>query len=118
MEPSDIKPAIVSAIFNGKCFAHFGVNKHNACLYGDKLEDILQVEVTIADDQTKPPAPQNDPNVNEPDYWAWWDERDQRFSLIWSKYFLLNMCFPYGMEIEEKAGKGKAYRVHVKEIGK
>lgn len=113
-----IEPSIHTAVLKDKRYTHFGVNKHNACLYGDKLEDIVQVEVSIADDQKIPPAPQNDPNVNDPDYWAWWDNKEQRFSIIWAKHFLLEMCFPYGIKAEEDRDFGKAYRVNVKPVKK
>lgn len=111
-----IKPEIHTAAVHEGVFRHFGVNEKSASLYGDKIEDIVKVEISVADDQTIPPAPQNDPKVKEPDYWAWRDNREQRFSLIFGKHFLLNMCFPYGMEIEEERGFGKAYRVNVKLI--
>ena len=74
------------------------------------------MEVSIAEDQTIPPAPQNDPKVNEPDYWGWWDAEDKKFTLIWPKHFLLEMCFPYGTKAEEERGKGKIYRVNVKTV--
>lgn len=105
-----------TTVFNGSCFVHFGVNEKNACLYGDKISDIVEVELTIADNQEKPPPPQHDPKVNEPDYWGWWDNDKQEFTLIWNKYFLLNMCFTYGMDAEEERGRGKAYRVNVKKV--
>lgn len=110
------KPEIHSAALHEGVYRHFGVNEKNACLYGDNVEDILKVEVSVAKDQTIPPPPQKDPKVNEADYWAWWDNDQKRFSLIFGKHFLLNMCFPYGMELEEERGKGKAYRVNVKLI--
>jgi len=112
-----VKSEIHTAVINKQgVYNHFGITPTNACLYGDKVEDIIKVEVFIAEDQTLPPEPQNDPKINEPDYWAWYDAEDKRFSLIFSKYFLLNMCFPYGMPLEEEKGKGKAYRVNVKTI--
>jgi hypothetical protein len=113
----EIKPEIHTAVLGRKGeFNHFGINKLSACLYGDKVEDIIEVEVSIAEDQTIPPSIQNDPKANEPDYWAWWDSERKKFSLIWSKYFLLDMCFPYGMPAEEERGRGKAYRVNVKYV--
>ena len=113
----NIKPTIHTAVL-GKTnvYGHFGISELTASLYGDKVEDIVSVEVTVANNQEKPPAPQDDPNINEADYWAWWDNEREKFTLIWPKYFLLNMCFTYGMKPEEERGRGKAYRVNVKPV--
>lgn len=107
---------IDTAVFKDGKFIHFGITPLSASLYGDKEEDIVKVKLTVSDNQEKPPAPQNDPKVNEADYWGWWDNDKQEFTIIWNKYFLLNMCFPYGMDAEEERGRGKAYRVNVKKV--
>lgn len=112
----EIKPKITTAVWQGKNFAHFGISQKSAILYGKKSEDIVNVEISLSEDQTVPPAPQDDPKVNEPDYWAWWDNEKEKFTLIWPKRFLLNMCFAYGMKAEEDIGRGKDYRVHVKQM--
>lgn len=40
-------------------------------------------------------------------YWGWWDNDRKAFSMIyWSKIHV-KMCFIYGPEVEEAAGKGK-----------
>lgn len=110
----EINPEIHTAVIGSKGeYKHFGISELTASLYGDKVEDIIEVEVSIDEDQTVPPSPQNDPKANEPDYWAWWDADKKRFGLIFGKHFLLNMCFPYGMKSEEERGRGKAYRVNV-----
>lgn len=109
-------PHIHTAVFNGKYFEHFGIREISAFLYGKKKEEILKVELTISDDQSLPPLPQNDPAVMTSDYWGWWDNEQKHFSMIYQKRFLLNMCFPYGIESSEEKGKGKAYRLEVKEI--
>jgi hypothetical protein len=46
----------------------------------------------------------------KPKYWSWWDEEKQRFELTYAKELLLDMCFAYGTDCEEKAGKGKKVR--------
>ncbi len=113
----EINPEIHTAVIGTKGeYHHFGVNELNACLYGDKVEDIVEVEVSLAEDQAIPPPPQHDTKVNEPDYWGWWDAKKEKFSLIFGKHFLLEMCFPYGTKIEEERGNGKAYRINVKLI--
>ncbi len=111
-----IEPSIHSAVLQKNGYGHFGITPMSACLYGDKVEDIINVEVSVSDNQEKPPPPQDDPNVNEADYWGWWDNEMKKFTIIWSKYFLLNMCFTYGMRPEEEKGKGKAYRLNIKQV--
>jgi hypothetical protein len=51
-------------------------------------------------------------------YWAWWDmESDpNEFCFVWQAEILLNMCFPYGPEVEEERGKGKKMRVSVEMV--
>ena len=110
-----MKPKVVknTAVFNGKYFEHFGIHPATASLYGNKVSEIIEVELSVAKDQTKSPA--NDKNP-DPDYWGWWDETDQRFSMIYAKRFLLDMCFPAGIDGTKKhrPEEGKAYRLNVK----
>lgn len=101
-----------TAVFNGKCFQHFGIRPITASLYGDKISDIINVEIEVAEDQTRPNFDNSDLT---PDYWCWRD-KEGKFSMIYAKYFLLNMCFPSGIEASENAGQGKAYRVLVTKL--
>jgi hypothetical protein len=106
-----MKPSNTTAIFNDKNFEHFGIHSMTAVLYGHKASEIREVELAIAEDQSRPQA--NDLNM-EADYWGWWDEQRQAFTMIYAKYFLLNMCFPSGIKASEAAEQGRAYRLHVK----
>jgi len=99
-----------TAVHNGKYFDHFGIHKKTASLYGNKVEEIVDVSIEIADNQE---LPVNDLDV---DYWGWWDEDEQKFTLVYAARFLLNMCFPAGIKVTEESGKGKAYRVNVKKL--
>ncbi len=103
-----------TATDSGKGYNHFGIHKSTARLYGDKPEDIVEVAMTISEDQTLPPEPQDDPKVNEPDYWGWWSFTQERFTMVYAKRFLLSMCFPAGIKGAEEYGEGKAYRLIVK----
>lgn len=105
-----------TAIFNGKNFEHFGIHSLNALLYGHKAEDILRVELIIAEDQTIPPPPQNDKDVLKPDYWGWLDSTINEFTMVYPKRFLLEICFPAGLKATEEKGRGKAYRLNVLKI--
>lgn len=90
----------------GGYYYHFGINKVTASVYGDKPEDIVTVDLKISDNQDKPEA--NGELLNA-DYWGWFDEKEQEFTMIYPQYFLLNMCFPYGIKAEEDRKYGKAY---------
>lgn len=105
---------IKGAILNGWFFEHIGIVPHLASLCGKRAEDIVQLEITVAENQELPPAGDN--KNFQPDYWAWWDNERQDFSLVYAKRFFLGMCFPFGLKIEEETGRGKAYRVNVKPI--
>jgi hypothetical protein len=112
METKPIGEFKITAIFdkeNGGHYKHFGINPVSAVLYGDKPEDIVEVNIRISDDQSTPV------NYNSmiADYWGWYDYKDKKFSLIYPKRFLLEMCFPYGIAASERAGQGKAYRLEL-----
>lgn len=94
-------------------YKHFNIHEKTLSLYGSyKNEDILNVRVRIHEDQ----SPADEKSISAPDYWAWVDSKGKISSLIWAQYFLLNMCFPYGLKAEEERGAGKAYRVTITEI--
>jgi len=99
-----------TAVFNGKYFEHFDICPITASLYGNKESDIIEVELSIADNQTKPTS--NDKNMDA-DYWGWMDNKKQDFTMVYAKRFLLDMCFPAGIDGTEKFGDGKAYRLNV-----
>ena len=95
----------------GKFYQHFGIRPFTACLYGDKREDIVEVEFKISEDQT---IPSFDPNDLQVDYWGWYDNKRQEFTnMIFAKRFLLDMCFPAGIAATEESGQGKAYRLEI-----
>lgn len=94
-------------------YRHFGIHPVTASLYGDKVEDIVELTMKISDNQSEP-----DNETMIADYWGWFDNEENEFSLIYPKYFLLNMCFPYGIKILEAQGRGKAYRLEIIEYDK
>ena len=93
----------------------FGVRMH------DNKAEVLKVRVV------------EDP---EGTYWGWWDldsppdhtptsfyeqrtgNTSPRFLFVYPEHMLLNMCFPYGMEVEEERGHGKCYKVRVEVLEK
>jgi hypothetical protein len=66
-------------------------------------EPILKVQVT--EDPERNPNDQNG-------YWGWWDtdakypDTMNQFVFVFLHQLLVNTCFPYGPEIEERLGKG------------
>ena len=104
-----------TAVLGEKCFKHFNIHPVTATMYGVKKEDIINVILEIADEQTVPEA---NPikGYTEADYWGWFNFKDKRFVFIYAQYFLLNMCFPAGIQATDKQGEGKAYRLIVTKI--
>ncbi len=98
----------------GKFYQHFGITPKLVSLYGDKVEDIVNITFKISDDQTVP-AP-NETSLSA-DYWGWYDNEMEDFSqMIYAKRFLLQMCFPYGIKASEDNGQGKAFRLEIIEV--
>lgn len=106
---------IKTAVWNGKYFDHFGIHECTCSIYGNKPEEIIEVEVETAEDQTLPKS--NSGSV-EVDYWGWNETGSDDITMIYAQRFLVNMCFPYGIKSSENAGQGKAYRLNVKLLNK
>ena len=64
---------------------------------------IYEIEITKTD------------NPTDDTYYAW-EDLDGKISMIYYGYFILNICFPYGVRAEEAAGRGKVVRIDIKEI--
>ncbi len=113
-KPANFK---VNATLNekGRYYHHFGIHPTLAMMYGDKPEDIVELEMKVSNDQTVPPANEKDLSV---DYWGWYDSEKNEFTkMIYAKRFLLEMCFPYGIKRSEESGQGKAYRLEIVNVG-
>lgn len=94
-------------------FKHLGISPITSSVYGYENKDILTVEIEAIEDQSIQSSVDQSKNEG-PDYWAWWDSEDKKFTYMYPQRFLLNMIFPYGMEAAEEKGNGKGYRVKVK----
>jgi len=103
----------ITAVWDGNRYYHFGIRAATASLYGDDPADIKTLTMVISEDQSEPTSVGKD--LPTFDYWGWYENEDDEISMLYPQKFLLNMCFVYGMEIEEEAGKGKAYRLEIKE---
>lgn len=47
--------------------------------------------------------------------WAWWDAKDGRFDFVFASWAGVEMCFPYGSEVERKKGNGEVVNVAIEE---
>ena len=109
------KPFIATAVHNGKNYHHFNIRKETASLFGDNPESIVEVEISIHDDQTSVEF-NSEKDSSNPDYWGYWDNEKKEMWHIYAAYFLLDMCFPAGLKVMEERGYGKAFRLNVKPI--
>jgi len=93
----------------GKFYQHFGIHETLCSLYGDKPEDIVEVEFHISEDQT---VPKPNEKMLSADYWGWYNNKEFTM-MIYAQRFLLEMCFPNGIKASEDYGQGKAYRLEI-----
>ena len=49
-------------------------------------------------------------------HWGWIASGHDKPSMIWPNRACFDVCFPYGAEAEEKAGRGRAVRLAVTEV--
>jgi len=79
-------------------------------LYGD--DAVSRLEVSIHPDQT----PESRDTGCGIDYWGWVKkENPDQFIFVYPSFPQFSMVFPYGFEGKEERGRGKAYRLVVKE---
>lgn len=69
--------------------------------YG-KHTGVTEMKVTVAEDG---------------DWWGWYapEETGKKLNFIFDSKSLLEMCFPYGSEVEEKKGTGRIVCLRVEE---
>lgn len=97
-----------TAVLTAACLKHFNISENLVSLYGVKVSDIITIDLEISKNQEL----LFDDNIN--DYWGWYDFKSKRFTIIYDSYFLLNMCFPDGLEISIKNNRGLAFRLDAK----
>lgn len=95
-------------------YKDFGIFPQFSNIYGVDKNDIKQLTLKISEEQSKDIDLFSD-NIS-PDYWGYYSFEKQKFILIYPKYFLLNMCFPYGIKALEERNDGKAYRLEIVEV--
>ena len=87
-------------------FTHFfpGVMSVRACM-GRDTETIYRVIVREATGD------------DVPNYWSWWSNEREEFCFTNENRVGVDICFPYGPEIEEKKGRGQLMSVVVEVLG-
>ena len=93
-------------------FKYIGLFPQYTTMHGVPPAEVIELKVTLHPDQSKPTKPQERGAV---DYWGWQDEGKTNYTMIYPSWAQFCMCFPYGYEAEENGGKGKAFRLIVKE---
>jgi hypothetical protein len=80
-------------------------NKKWSCIYTDKrsvsmcgIKQANIVKLKATEDENG-------------EYWGWLE--GDEVSMVWNSLSALKMCFTYGIEIEEKAGKGRRIRLKI-----
>jgi hypothetical protein len=84
-------------------YRHFYFSEGLVRFCGAKKKDVVVVAVRQISKKESSP------------YWAWWNSKEKRFSIVQPTKVQLEICFPYGPEAEEKMGKGKRINVKVSE---
>jgi len=51
--------------------------------------------------------------TENPEYWAWWDNKREQFINIWPSESQVGMCFAYGTEVVEQRGEDKLMGVKI-----
>ncbi len=97
-----------TAILGDLGYKHFGIHETTANMYGHKIESIVNLIFKLHNEQNVVLG-KNGELIT--DYWGWYDYKEKRFTMIYPKYFLLNMCFPNGIKTSEDFKEGKAYRL-------
>lgn len=85
---------------NGTFYTSFGVNKNYAHAFGVKPEDVVNVKVTIIEEDVLIENKYKDKNYdsNSIDYFAlitWQDDNTLEINLISPNIKVYNVCFPY-----------------------
>ncbi|KKL62422.1 hypothetical protein LCGC14_2185370 [marine sediment metagenome] len=86
-------------------YTHFMNHPKSSQMY-DYNREIYKVKVKEREIQEK----------DYPDYWGWWNNKEDRFKYVFPTRGILGMVFPYAMELYVKRGDGKDYNVIIEEV--
>lgn len=97
-----------TAVFYEDHYRHFGIHPMSASLYGDKVEDIVNVICKkIGDYETRDKT-----RDNKQHYWGFVENGELK--LIYPSFVSLSVCFPYGIKAVIERG-GEVYEFEVKQ---
>jgi hypothetical protein len=101
----------VNAVKFDNYYRHFGIHPKFASLYGDDPNDIEEITMVVDKNIT---TQNRDKSLDkEQGYWGWFDQKQQRFTLIYPCFLQLYVCFPGGILGEERSGQGQAFKLDV-----
>ena len=63
------------------------------------------------------PVPVELTEVPDGDYWGWLDNKRAAPTMIYRRETLFRICFPYSVEAEQLAGRGRVVRLSVRPLG-
>lgn len=75
MKKTFIKTATLND--SGKFYEHFGIHPSTCSLYGNKESEIEELELKVSDNQI---LLSDNNDSSKPDYWGWYDLRDNEWS--------------------------------------
>ena len=87
-------------------YENIGITENSAILYGRDASQIEHITFEVSEDQSE-----GNPQTME--YWGWFDNKEQDWTLIFPTYYQLCVCFPYELSELEERGYGKACRLNL-----
>jgi hypothetical protein len=106
-----IRMYAVKDVHDGKeFFSHIQPSLWSLKLYPRGYDGFFyEVDVSPDPDQSRT-------NKTGQQYWGWLETGGDNFSMIYPSHPQFSMCFAYGYEANEQCGRGKAYRLMVREV--
>ena len=101
-------------------YASFEVSKKYAYMWGEKSEGVIDVELTVIEQDVWLEEYYKTHDCNTPDYFAYYNLNDDNLSMIFCNVKCYNCCFPYGADHHcydyEGNRQGSTVIVSVKEM--
>jgi uncharacterized protein (UPF0335 family) len=102
-----------ATLYKDKYFHHFGIRPITANLYGNNVDDIIEVQCEVIEIGYPDYKPDNSVQ-----YWGFYDIKRKNVSLIYPSWLQFYTCFPYGPKAEEERGVGYCVKIDVREFVK
>ena len=95
-----------AVLSNRGYYENIGITEKCAFLYGRDASQIEHIVFEVSEDQSEA-------NPQTMEYYGWFDNKEQDWTLIFPSYYQLCVCFPYELSELEERGDGKAYRLNL-----